>query len=333
MESFSGKRVLVTGGSGFIGSHLTRRLVAEGARVAVLTKYHSSIDNIRIVDVWNQLEVIEADIRNQDSLQKIRRFKPDIVYHLAAYNHVGDSFVHVQEALQCNMVGTANVFEACDNFERFVYVATSEVYGHQRSVPFSEELSPFPISPYAVGKYGGEMYCRMKMHSTAQDVVVLRPFNAFGPYQSTRAIIAEIILTCLQGKEVHATQGAQTRDFNYVQNLVDGFLLAGIRNEASGQIINLGSGTEISIKDLILEIHRQTNSSSELHFGSLSDRPTEIWRMVASNDTAKDILGWSPIIDFAEGMRRTIEWYRNYVDVFEGEASGLQRLSRQCATP
>ena len=172
----------------------------------------------------------------------------------------------------------------------------------------------------------------MKMHSTDKDVVVLRPFNAFGPYQSTRAIVAEMILTCLQGKDVHATQGAQTRDFNYVQNLVDGFLLAGIHEEASGQIFNLGSGTEISIKDLIREIHRQTNSSSELHFGSLDDRPTEIWRMVASNDIAKDVLGWHPLIDFSEGMSRTIEWYRNYLDVFEGEASGLQRLSKQCAT-
>ena len=327
MSGLADKRILVTGGSGFIGSHLTRRLVNEGADVAILTKYNSNIDNIRLIDVWDQVTVLEADIRNQDSLKQISDLRPDIIYHLAAYNHVGDSFVHINEALECNIQGTANVLEAYSGYERFVYIATSEVYGNQKKIPFSEEMYPKPVSPYGVGKYGGELYCRMKMESSNKRLVILRPFNAYGPYQSSRAIIAEMILTCLEGKSLLSTEGKQTRDFNFVGNLVDGFVLAGERQEAIGEIINLGSGAEISIRDLILEIHKQTGSSSELRIGDLDYRPTEIWRMVADNKRAKELLGWAPRVDFKEGMRRTIAWYKAYWDQFKNSSSALYGLS------
>lgn len=329
----SGKRVLVTGGSGFIGSHLTRRLVREGAIIGILTKYNSVMDNVRIVDVWDQLAVIEADIRNQDSLKQVCAFKPEIIYHLAAYNHVGDSFLHVAEALDSNVKGTANLLESYDGYERFIYISSSEVYGHQTEVPFSEEMCPRPISPYAVGKYGGELYCRMKMERSDRRIVVIRPFNAYGPYQSPRAVIAEMILTCLAGKPVRATEGKQTRDFNYVENLVDGFILAGEREEAVGQIVNLGSGTEISIRDLILEIHRQTGQKSDLHIGALEYRPTEIWRMVAANSRAKTVLGWMPRVDFKEGMQRTVAWYKAFLSQYADPVSPLHHLSAFSGQP
>ena len=322
-----GKRILVTGGSGFIGSHLTRRLVREGADVGILTKYDSLMDNIRLVDLWEQISVIEADIRNLDSLKQIGRFQPEIIYHLAAYNHVGDSFTHVSEALNCNIQGTANVLEAYDDYERFIYIASSEVYGTQDGVPFAEEMCPNPISPYAVGKYGGELYCRMKMERMNKPIAIVRPFNAFGPYQSPRAVIAEIILTCLANKPVYATEGKQTRDFNFVENLVDGFILAGKREGAIGATINIGSGIEISIRELILEIHKQTGSSSELHIGSLAYRPTEIWRMFAANDRAKEILGWEPRIKFEEGLSGTIAWFREYLEQFADSSAPLKYLS------
>lgn len=333
MSGLSGRRVLVTGGSGFIGSHLTRRLVREGAQVGILTKYNSVMDNVRVVDVWDRLTVIEADLRNQDSLRQVAAFRPEVIYHLAAYNHVGDSFVHVSEALDSNVKGTASLLEAYDDYERFVYISSSEVYGHQTEVPFSEAMCPRPISPYAVGKYGGELYCRMKMERSDRRIVVIRPFNAYGPYQSPRAVIAEMILTCLAGKPVRSTEGKQTRDFNYVENLVDGFIMAGEREEAVGQIVNVGSGTEISIRDLILEIHRQTGQKSELHIGALEYRPTEIWRMVAANSRAKAVLGWEPRVDFKEGMRRTISWYRAFLDQYADSASALHRLSTFSGKP
>ena len=330
MGELSGKRVLITGGSGFIGSHLTRRLVHEGAEVTITTKYNSVIDNVRLADVWDSIRVLEADIRNADSLKQIVKLKPEIIYHLAAYNHVGDSFTHVAEALDSNIKGTAQVLDVYDDYERFVYISSSEVYGYQTQVPFSEEQCPNPISPYAVGKYGGELYSRMQMERMDKRIVIIRPFNAYGPYQSPRAVIAEMVMTCLQGKPVYATEGKQTRDFNFVGNLVDGFMMAGMREEAIGQIFNLGSGVEISIRELILEIHRQTGEKSELHIGALENRPTEIWRMFAANQRAYDLLGWQPRVDFKEGMRRTIAWYQEFLAQFSDVTSPLKSLSALC---
>jgi nucleoside-diphosphate-sugar epimerase len=328
MGLFEGKKILVTGGSGFIASHLCRRLLAEGANLYVLTRYNSIIDSIRLSDLWNQLTPVEADLRNLDALKKIQGIRPDVIYHFAAYNHVGDSFVNVSEAMDTNARGTANLLESCDGYERFIYISTSEVYGFQEQIPFSEDLRPFPISPYAVGKYAGELYARMKWHVKNLPIVVLRPFNAFGPFQSPRAVIAEMILKCLAGTEIIATEGVQTRDFNYVENLVDGFVAAALRKEAIGEIINIGSGEDVSIRSIILKIHQLTRSSSRLGIGELHYRPTEIWRMMADNRKAKELLGWSPRIGLDEGLEKSVIWYRNFSGLFSRTDSPLGKLCR-----
>ena len=321
------KKVLITGASGFIASHLTRRLVNLGSDVYITTKYESIIDNVRVCDVWDKVTVIEADLRNIDSLRQIKEIKPHIIFHLAAYNHVGDSFLHVSEALTSNTNGTANLIEAYDNYERFIYTSTSEVYGYQDSVPFREQDTPNPISPYSVGKFGGEQYCRMKMTQMNYPVVILRPFNTFGPYQSLRAVISEVIMKCLDGIPIEATEGKQTREFNYVSNIVDAFILAAEKDGAVGKTINIGGGEEIPIKTLIEKIHEMTHSSSELQIGALDYRPTEIWRMYAENRTANEILGWQPKISFEEGLTKTIEWFKLFLSAYKNETSQLWGLS------
>ena len=326
MSFWKDQRVLVTGGSGFIASHLCHRLVQAGARVFVLTKYNSLVDNVRLAGWWERVTPVEADLRNLDSLKAIRSIKPQVVYHFAAYNHVGDSFMHVSEAIDVNGKGTVNLLEAYGRYARFIYISSSEVYGHQVRVPFTEAATPCPISPYAIGKYTGELYAKMQWHIWRRPIVVLRPFNAFGPYQSPRAIIAELILTCLQGKDVVTTAGRQTRDFNYVENLVDGFLLAAQRKQAVGEVINLGSGREISIRDLAVAIHRLCPSRSRLRIGRLAYRPTEIWRMVADARKAKRLLGWQPRFSLEAGLERTIAWYRKFCGVFLAPDAPLGRL-------
>ena len=277
--------------------------------------------------IWDKLHIIEADLRNVDSLKQISDFAPSVVFHLAAYNHVGDSFTNVDEALNSNTVATANLVEAYDDYECFVYISTSEVYGYQTDFPFTETMTPAPVSPYSVGKYAGELYCRMKMEQMGRPMVVLRPFNAFGPYQSQRAVISELIETCLSGKPLLTTEGKQTREFNFVENLVDGFMLAVEKEAAIGNVINVGAGEEIAIRDLVKSIHKMTNSSSELNIGGLENRPTEIWRMAADNRRAKSILGWEPKITFSEGLQHTIDWYAEYRKEFENQKSGLSRLA------
>jgi UDP-glucose 4-epimerase len=320
------KKVLVTGGAGFIGSHLSKRLVSMGAQVSVTVKYRSIIDNVRIAPIWDQLDVREIDLRNWDSLRQFQGDNFDYIFHLAAYNHVGESFLHVNEALQSNLVATANLLEAIPEFGRFIYMSSSESYGLQDIVPFEEESMPFPISPYAVGKYAGECYAKMKRHQTQADIVCLRPFNTFGPYQCERAVIPDLIIQCLGGVPVETTEGKQTREFNFVENIVDGLLLAATVTPAPTELINIGGQEEIAICDLVKKIHELSNSRSELRIGALPNRPTEIWRMSAANQRAKDLLGWMPKVSFDEGLRRTIEWYRQFSSVFYAQDSNFNQL-------
>lgn len=320
------KKILVTGGSGFIPSHLVRRLVKMGSEVYITVKYNSVIDNIRIVDIWDDINIIEADLRNIDSLNQIKSIQPEIIIHMAAYNHVGDSFIHPNEAFNSNSLGTVNLLESYQDYEQFIYTSTSEVYGYQDSVPFKESMTPSPISPYSIAKYSGELYAKMKSHHQNKPITILRPFNAFGPYQSNRAIISEIITKCLNSVTIETTSGEQTREFNYVSNLVDGFIASIEKKDKSiGKIINLGGGEEIKIKDLVLMIHELTKSSSELKIGKLNHRPTEIWRMYTDATIARSELDWAPRVNFKEGLIKTINWHKMFLDIF-GKSGDLVKV-------
>ncbi len=320
------RRFLVTGGAGFIGSHLVKHLISEGADVSVVVRYKSINDNIRLSSVWDQITPIEADLKNIDSLRQFNGQSYDVIFHLAAYNHVGDSFLHVNEALMSNTVATANLLEFAPDYGRFVYISSSEVYGYQEEVPFKEDFLPAPISPYAIGKYAGELYSRMKRTQSGKEIVCVRAFNAFGPYQSEKAVIPEIIIKCLKGVPVETTEGKQTREFNYVENLVEGFIAAAEAKPAHGGVINLCSGEEIAICDLVRKIHQLSNSSSKLKIGALPNRPTEIWRMSGSSYQAQKNLNWKSKISFEEGIVKTIEWFKRYYELFYKKGSQLNQL-------
>jgi UDP-glucose 4-epimerase len=308
------KRVLVTGGSGFIGSHLVKNLLEAGARVAVITRYGNLVKNIRLADCWSCIEVIEADLRNRGALQAIRRFDPEVIFHLAAYEHVGQSFGQVEECFDVNAKGTANLFDVCEGAPKFVHIATSEVYGLQPTVPFVETMEPSPLSPYAVTKYAAELYCRMKQRmARAGSIVILRPFNVFGPYQSTRAIIPEVILKCLRGELVETTPGEQTREFNFVTNLTEGMILAAEHPTPVDGPMNIAGGEEVAIRDLVLRIVDLTHSRSRVEIGALPYRPNEIQRMRGDGTRARQVLGWRPRVSLQEGLRITIEWFRDQI--------------------
>jgi nucleoside-diphosphate-sugar epimerase len=308
------KRVVVTGGSGFIGSHLVKRLLELGAQVAVTVRYGNVMKNERLREEWSRVRVIEADLRNRGALEDVARFDPHVVFHLAAYNHVGESFRQVEECFDVNAKGTANLLDVCPGTESFIYMSTSEVYGHQAGVPFVETMNPEPISPYAITKYSGELYCRMKQRMKGSGrIVVLRPFNAYGPYQSSKAIIPELIINCLKGRPIRTTKGEQTREFNYVGNLVDGLLAAAADTQRIEGPVNLASGEEVAIRDLVKKIAELTETKSSLEIGALEYRPTEIWRMFADSSRARQLFSWTPRVSLDEGLKRTVEWYRQYL--------------------
>lgn len=306
-----GKRVLVTGGSGFIPSHLVRRCLAEGATVAVTVRYGNVVKNERLRELWQNLDVIEADLRNRGALDQVRAWKPTHIFHLAAYNHVGQSFTQVEECFDVNAKGTANLLDTCGPVEKFVYTSTSEVYGHQAGVPFVETMTPDPISPYAITKYAGELYCRLKQRMAGSfPIVIARPFNVYGPYQSSKAVIPELILNCLRGMPVRTTRGEQTREFNYVEDIVDGLVRCAIHPQPIDGPVNIAAGEEVRICDLVRTIAELTRTQSSVEIGALPYRPTEIWRMYADASRAREILGWRPTIGVREGLQRTVDWFR-----------------------
>ncbi len=308
------KRVLVTGGSGFIGSHLVQRLLAQGAQVAVTVRYNSIMKNERLRRCWEHIRVIEADLRNRGALAGIRDFAPEIVFHLAAYNHVGESFIQVEECFDVNAKGTANLLDCCNDVEKFIYMSTSEVYGDQTEVPFVETMTPNPISPYSITKYAGELYCRMKQKmGNGPNVVIVRTFNTYGPYQSAKAIIPEMIINCLQGNLIRTTPGEQTREFNYVGDVVEGLIETALYTGKLDGVVNIASGEEIAIRDLVKKIAALTDAEN-VEIGALPYRPTEIWRMYADNTRAREILGWEPSIHLDEGLKLTVDWFRQYLN-------------------
>ena len=306
------KKILVTGGSGFIGSHMVRQLIKKNYEVAITTKYDSVYENIRLYNLWKKVKVIECDLRHSNSISKINDFNPKIILHFAAYNDVKGSFLNYNEALESNTIGTANLLENLKRYEQFVYISTSEVYGHQKKgVLFHEKLLPHPISPYSIGKYTGELYAQMHMLHMHKPIKILRPFNVFGETQSNKAVIPELIEKFIKNEMVKITQGLQTREFNYVGNTINFLHQALNKNSFFNNIVNISDGNEVSIRTLAKKIQELTNSKSKLIVGGISERPTEIHKMKASVGKMKSLLqNKQKLISFEEGLTKTINWHK-----------------------
>ncbi len=326
MNHYKNKKILVTGGAGFIGSHLSKMLVKLGARVSVTVKYNSIIDCPRLLNIWDKIKIIETDLRNIDSVNSLQHLKFDYIFHLAAYNHVGDSFIHVHESINSNLFSTINLINHGPKFKKFVHIGSSEIYGFQQKIPFNTEETPNPMSPYALGKYSSELYARLSSRKTKRNLICLRPFNTFGPYQSEKAIIPEIIIKCLLGKEIKTTSGKQTREFNYVDNIVNGILYVSRKVSHLDRPINLGSNNPISIKNLVKKIHKLTKSKSIVKIGALKYRPNEIWKMQAENKFITKTLGWKPLVTFDYGLNNSINWYKKFLKLYVDKKSSFKNL-------
>ena len=313
VKNFRNKKILVTGGAGFIGSHLVNKLVDLKSKVTVTVKYNSIIDNQRLVNVWNKIRVIESDLRNTDSVLSLKNKKFDYIFHLAAYNHVGDSFTHISETINSNLFSTINLLEHGPTYKKFIHMGSSEIYGSQKKIPFNISEMPNPMSPYAIGKYSSELYSILKNKIDKRNLICLRPFNTFGPFQSEKAIIPEIIIKCLMGKPVLTTPGDQTREFNYVDNIIEAMLLTSSKLKNFDRPINIGSNKPIKIKNLVKKIHLLTNSKSKLKIGKINYRPNEIWEMQADNKFLINKIKWKPKVSFDQGLKISINWYRRFI--------------------
>jgi NAD dependent epimerase/dehydratase len=313
--AWSGRQVLVTGAAGFIGSHLAERLARNGARVRAFVRYNSRNDygwlETLDPDVLDHVEVFRGDLANPEAVTRAMN-GCEVVFHLGALIPIPYSYVHPREFLEANIVGTLNVVEAARRVElaRIVHISTSEVYGTAREVPINERHSLNAQSPYAATKSAADQLALSYWRSFSIPVAVARPFNTFGPRQSARAVIPTIITQALSRDVIELGSTHTTRDFLFVEDTAAGIEACGQAGGIEGEVINLGSGQEISIAEVVERVLAIVGRDVPVAADSERIRPdnSEVERLIADRSKARELLGWEPRVDFDEGLRRTIEW-------------------------
>lgn len=320
--NWQGKRVLVTGAGGFIGSHLTHKLATLGATTRAMVHYrgNGSWGWLDEDDVRNDIEVISGDVRDREIIKQAMQ-GTDIVFHLAALIAIPYSYQAPISYLQTNVEGTANVLQVAreEGVERFVHASTSEVYGTARYVPIDEDHPVQGQTPYSASKIAADKFVEAFYHSFGVPVTIARPFNVFGPRQSARAIIPAVITQALTQSEIKLGNLEPTRDFTYVEDTVDGYVRVGETPAAVGQTINIGSGQEISIGDLvklILELLDMKDIPIVLDPDRVRLESSEVDRLCADNRRAQEILGWTPNTSLRDGLSLTIEWIKSNLNEF-----------------
>ena len=319
--NWQGKKILVTGADGFIGSHLVERLVAEGAKVRAFV-YYNSFGRWGWLDgspAAGGLDVVAGDISDADFVREVMR-DCEVVLHLAALIAIPYSYHAPRAYLRTNAEGTLNVLQAARSLgvARVVHTSTSEVYGTAQRVPIGEDHPLQGQSPYSASKIAADKLAESFHLSFGLPVVTLRPFNTFGPRQSARAVIPTIISQGLQGGKVGLGNLTPTRDLTYVSDTVEGFLCAGSAEGLEGRTINLGTGREVSIGDLVTMIGDILGKRLECEVQDERVRPkgSEVERLLSDNTLARELMGWAPAVTLEEGLARTVEWVRDNREEF-----------------
>jgi NAD dependent epimerase/dehydratase len=312
MAELRGKKVLVTGAAGFIGSHLAERLAALGADVRAFVHYNSLGSTGWLDESASaaDIDVYFGDIADRDSVRDAMAGR-DIVFHLAALIGIPYSYVAPESYVRTNVTGTLNVLQAArETGALVIHTSTSEVYGTAQFVPITEAHPLQGQSPYSASKIGADQLAQSFHLSFGLPVVTVRPFNTYGPRQSLRAIIPTIITQALKGNGVRLGNLSPTRDLNFVSDTVEGFVRAASTPAAVGETFNLGSGREISIGDLVDLIARQIGRQISPAVDNERVRPSgsEVERLLADASRARKVLGWSPAVSLEDGIGRTLEW-------------------------
>lgn len=320
-EHWSGKKVLVTGAGGFIGSHLVSVLVKAGAEVCAFVRYNSRGDPgmLRALEpeVMGAVELTAGDLRDEDAVRTAVK-GCERVFHLGALISIPYSYKHPAEVASTNMMGTLNMLLACRDLgvARLVHTSTSEVYGTAQVVPINERHPLQGQSPYSASKIGADKLAESFYAAYDLPVITVRPFNTYGPGQSGRAVIPTIITQALTRDVIYLGNLETTRDFTYVDDTVAGFLRAAESDNGLGEVFNLGCGEEIAIGDLARLVLKMTGRQAAIETKTLRLRPrkSEVMRLISDNTRAREVLGWTPRVTLEEGLARTIDWISDHLD-------------------
>lgn len=319
--NFGGTGVLVTGGEGFIGSHLIELLLGQGARVRALTHYTPAGTVGWLEDRRSDVEIVLGDVRDQERVMKATS-GIDVVFHLAALVGIPYSYEAPESYVQVNVMGTYNVLNAAlrSGVGRVVVTSTSEVYGTALRAPIDETHPLQPQSPYAATKVGADALALSFHRSFEMPVAIIRPFNTYGPRQSTRAVIP-MIISQIYGDVPEVRLGAlsPTRDFNFVDDTARGFLHVAASDRAIGEVVNVGSGREIAIGDLAEMLVRITGRDKPVVADERRLRPagSEVRRLLCDNTRAREWTGWTPQVALEEGLARTAKWVADNLDALQ----------------
>ena len=315
----NGKKVLITGADGFIGSHLTEKLLSKGCKLKVFVKYDKGI-KARFISTLPEeqrknITVVGGDVRNPDALRNAAK-DIDVIFHLAAIVSIPYSYTNPREVVETNLIGTMNVLIAGNenNVEKIVHTSTSEVYGTAQYVPIDEKHPLQGQSPYSASKIGADKIAESFYRSFDTPVATIRPFNQYGPRQSARAVIPTIITQAMSSDTIKLGSLTPTRDFTFVHDTVDAFITIAESSQTPGQVINIGTGVETSIGDLAKKIIALVDKDGSRNIQIVSEdarkRPekSEVNRLLADISKAKTLIGWQPKVSLDQGLRQTIEW-------------------------
>lgn len=313
----SNAKVVVTGAGGFIGSHLVELLASRGCDVTAMLRYNSqgSVGWLQMLSDQQRkrIKIVHGDIRDPWSVLGITK-DAEVIFHLAALISIPYSYEAPDAYVETNVRGTLNVLNATRQHgtKKIVVTSTSEVYGTAQTVPMTEEHPLQSQSPYSATKTGGDQIALSFYRSFDTPVTVLRPFNCFGPRQSTRAIIPTIISQIKTGSKVIRVGALKpTRDFTFVEDSARAFVSAAESEKSTGEVINAGSSTEVSIGDLIAKIQGICGSNCKVEVEDERLRPekSEVYRLFSDSSKAQRLIGWKPSLSLDEGLKRTVEWF------------------------
>jgi NAD dependent epimerase/dehydratase len=313
--SLKGKRVLVTGADGFIGSHLTQMLVKSGAKVRAISLYNSfnTWGWLEGIPELKEIEVITGDIRDPFFTNRVTK-DIDIVFHLAALIAIPYSYIAPASYVDTNVTGTLNVIQAAleNGVKRVIHTSTSEVYGTARYAPINEAHPLQAQSPYSASKISADAMAFSYYSAFKLPLTIARPFNTYGPRQSARAVIPTVITQILSGKKsIKLGSLSPTRDFNYVTDTCRGFLAIAESDKTIGEVVNIGSNFEVSIGDTVNLIKKIMSADIQIETEEQRIRPeaSEVERLWCDNTKINQLTGFKPEVTLEQGLRQTIEWF------------------------